>query len=77
MAADILAAHRATPYAPWVRMLLAHPSDWGAHPRSQARGRAGLREVVPKLRAIAEADVRRPRDEAIVALARLDPDARE
>ncbi|HEY3449401.1 MAG TPA: cyclic nucleotide-binding domain-containing protein [Myxococcales bacterium] len=76
MAADLLAAHRATPYAAWVRMLLAHPSDWVRTRGVKLAAELNLHEVVPKLRAIAEADVRRPRDEAVFALARLDVDAR-
>ncbi|MBI5545304.1 MAG: cyclic nucleotide-binding domain-containing protein [Deltaproteobacteria bacterium] len=77
MAADLLAAHRASPAEPWVRMLLAHPGE-----RVRTRGvklaaELGLRTLVPKLRSIAGADVRRPRDEAVFALARLDPDVEE
>lgn len=76
LAADLLAAHKATPYDAWVRMLLAHPSDWVRTKGVKLSAELGLREVVPKLRSMAEGDVRRPRDEAIFALARLDLDAR-
>ncbi len=76
MAADLLAAHRATPASPWVRMLLAHPSERVRHRGVLLSAEFGLTEVVPKLRSLVGSDVRRPRDEAVVALARLDSDAR-
>jgi ATP/ADP translocase/HEAT repeat protein len=75
MAAEMLASHKATPYTPWVRMLLAHASDWVRTRGVRLAAELGLDEVVPKLREIAFTDVRRPRDEAVLALARLDPDA--
>jgi ATP/ADP translocase/HEAT repeat protein len=75
LAADLLSQDRPMEFAPWVRVLLAHPSD-----RVRLRGvrlalELNLKELVPKLRAIAKSDVRRPRDEAVFALARMDDES--
>jgi HEAT repeat protein len=77
LAVDLLAADRSANIRPWVPILLSHPSE-----RVRERGvrlalELGARELVPRLRAIAMRDVRRPRDEAVLALARLDEQAAE
>ncbi len=76
MAANLLAADRNAQLSPWVRVLLSHSGE-----RVRARGvqlaaELGIKELVPRLRAMVESDERRPRDEAVFALARLDSEAR-
>ncbi|HCF62594.1 MAG TPA: PBS lyase, partial [Myxococcales bacterium] len=77
LAVELLSADRSANLRPWVPILLSHQSERVRERGARLAADLGARELVPRLRAIAVRDVRRPRDEAVLALARLDEQASE